>query len=61
MGCFSETVDKALLESIMEAGQQTAIMELEALAISVGIKLFSNAVRGTRLVVFTDNQSAQAS
>ena len=61
LGCFSEAVDKTLLDSIMEADQCTAIMELEALAIYVGVKLFSDVVKGARLVVFTDNQSAQAS
>jgi hypothetical protein len=35
-------------------------MELEALAIFVGLQLFAEKVKGTRLVVFTDNLSAQA-
>ena len=61
VGCFSEVVDKALLESIMKEDQLTAIMELEALAILAGIGIFSDVFKGGRLVVFTDNQSAQAS
>ena len=35
-------------------------MELEALAIYVGLQLFAETIKGTRLVVFTDNLSAQA-
>lgn len=58
---FSEAVDSFLLESIMKPGQETAIMELETLAICVGLKLFSPIFKGSRVVIFTDNQSAQAS
>ena len=61
LGCFSEVVDQCLLLAIMRPDQKTPIMELEALAIFVGIQLFSEAVKGTRLGVFTDNLSAQAS
>lgn len=61
IGFFSERVESSLLESLMEQGQKTAIMELEALAIYVGLKLFSHVVSGSRVVAFTDNQSAQAS
>ena len=45
----------------MRPDQETPIMELEALAIYVGVSLFKNLVNDARLVVFTDNQSAQAS
>ena len=61
IGFFSKEVDSDLLRDMMEEDQLTAIMELEALAIYVGVELFSSVVSGARLVVFTDNQSAQAS
>ena len=60
VGCFSEVVDQPLLSAIMRPDQKTPIMELEALAIFVGLQLFAEKVKGTRLVVFTDNLSAQA-
>ena len=61
VGCFSEAVDAQLLSSIMRPDQKTPIMELEALAIMVGLKLFAEKVKCSKLVVFTDNLSAQAS
>jgi hypothetical protein len=61
IGCFSEIVNTDLLEAIMRPDQETPIMELEALAIYVGVSLFKDLINDTRLVVFTDNQSAQAS
>ena len=61
IGCFSEVVTKDLLKALMRPDQETPIMELEALAIYVGVSLFENLVNDARLVVFTDNQSAQAS
>ena len=60
VGCFSEVVDQPLLSAIMRPDQKTPIMELEALAIFVGLQLFAEKVKSTRLVVFTDNLSAQA-
>jgi len=59
--CFSEVIDQGLLSAIMRPDQKTPILELEALAIFIGLQLFAEKVRGTRLVVFTDNLSAQAS
>ena len=60
-GCFSEKVSQTLLTSIMRPEQETPIMELEALGIYVGVNLSKDLVKDARLVVFTDNQSAQAS
>ena len=60
-GCFSEVVSKDLLEAMMKPNQKTPIMELEALAIFAGISLFKDLINDARLVVFSDNQSVQAS
>ena len=61
LGCFSEVVSQDLLGAIMKPDQQTPIMELEALAIYVGISLFKDLINDARLVVFSDNQSVQTS
>ena len=60
-GCFSERVDTTLLQSLMKPEQQTTILELEGLAVAAALGVFREKVRGTRLVIFTDNQSVQAS
>lgn len=60
-GCFSERDDTTLLQSLMKPEQQTAILELEGLAVAAALGVFQEKVRGTRLVIFTDNQSVQAS
>ena len=49
-----------MLESIIRLDQQTAIRELEGLAVAVALELFQESMRGTRIVIFTDNQRVQA-
>ena len=58
---FSEKVTDEVLHSIKRDDQATIIFELEGLAIAVGLHHFEKHIRGRRLVVFTDNQAAQAS
>ena len=58
---FSEKVTEDTLHSIKRDDQDTIIFELEGLAIAVGLHLFEKHMRGRRLIVFTDNQAAQAS
>ena len=57
--CFSSRVEPNVLAAIMTPDQKTPILELEALAIFVALKLFLEEVQGTKVVMFTDNQSAQ--
>ena len=61
LGFFSEKVTDGVLQAIKRGDQTTVIFELEGLAIAVGLHLFEEHIRGRRLVVFTDNQAAQAS
>ena len=57
---FSEEVPSSLVSSIKREEQDTIIFELEGLAIAIGLHLFSDFLKGRHLVVFTDNQAAQA-
>jgi hypothetical protein len=61
LGCFSETVEAQLLASIMSSTQETAILELEGLAVATALDTFQGSLKSVRVVVFTDNQSVQAS
>jgi hypothetical protein len=60
LGCFSEEVTPALVSKLKRKEQQTVIFELEGLAIAVALNAFSEHVKGRRVVIFTDNQSAQS-
>ena len=57
---FSEEVPSSFVSSIKREEQDTIIFELEGLAIAIGLHLFSDFLKGRHLVVFTDNQAAQA-
>ena len=57
---FSEEVPESLTSSIRRDDQDTIIFEPEGLAIAIGLHLFKNFLKGRHLVVFTDNQAAQA-
>ena len=57
---FSEEVPRDVIYSIRRNDQDTIIFELEGLAIAVGLHVFKEQLRGKRLVVFTDNQAAEA-
>ena len=61
LGCFSETVEAQLLASIMSSTQETAILELEGLAVATALDTFQGSLKSVRVTVFTDNQSVQAS
>ena len=60
LGFFSENVSNEVVRAIQREDQETIIFELEGLAIAAGLHVFKELLRGKRLVVFTDNQSAQA-
>jgi hypothetical protein len=60
MGCFSEQVDGSLLTAIMTEDQETAILELEGMAIAAALHTFGDVIKGHKVVVFTDNESVQA-
>lgn len=60
LGCFSEEVPPLLIERLKKEDQKTVIFELEGLAIAAALHCFGNVARGKRVVVFTDNQSAQS-
>ena len=57
---FSEEVTEALTSRIKRDDQQTIIFELEGLAIAVALHVFEKHIKGKRVVIFTDNQSAQS-
>ena len=57
---FSEKVQPELLAMIKREEQETVIFELEGLAIAVALRLFTQHIKGRRVVVFTDNKSAQS-
>ena len=59
MGFFSECVSAGLLKDFMRKDQKTAIFELEGLAVLIAFELFTDLIKGRKLVVFTDNQAAQ--
>ena len=60
LGSFSEEVSPDVLARIKREDQETVIFELEGLAIAVALHVFSQHIKGRRVVVFTDNKSAQA-
>ena len=60
LGCFSEEVPQSLVDKLKKEDQKTVIFELEGLAIAAALYTFKDFVRGRRVVIFTDNQSAQA-
>ena len=60
LGFFSEKVEADLLASIMSSSQETAILELEGLAVATALDTFRSLLKSVRVVVFTDNQSVQA-
>eukprot|EP00435_Cladocopium_sp_Y103_P041803 s1348_g11.t1 len=57
---FSEVVTPELVEAVRRPEQKTVIFELEGLAIAVGLDVFTRWIKGKRVIVFTDNQSAQS-
>lgn len=60
LGAFSEEVPHDVLAKIKREDQETVIFELEGLAIAVALHVFREYIKGRRVVVFTDNKSAQA-
>eukprot|EP00435_Cladocopium_sp_Y103_P068545 s153_g31.t1 len=56
---FSEEVDHNLMSDVMQAGQKTAIQELEALGVLAGAKTFMDILACARVVVFTDSESVR--
>ena len=60
LGFFSEEVSQDVIANIKRADQETVIFELEGLAIAIAMYAFEKHVRGKRVVVFTDNKSAQS-
>jgi len=60
LGYFSEEVQCDLISKIKREDQETVIFELEGLAIAVALHVFSEHIKGRRVVVFTDNKSAQS-
>ena len=60
MGFFSECVSAGLLKDFMRKDQKTAILELEGLAVLTASELFTDFIKGRKLVIFTDNQAVQS-
>ena len=50
LGCFSETVEAQLLASIMSSTQETAILELEGLAVATALDTFQGSLKSVRVV-----------
>eukprot|EP00435_Cladocopium_sp_Y103_P073792 s107_g45.t1 len=59
LGCFSEQVDASLMGLILKEGQETAIQELEALAVLVAVSCMREALTGFRVVLFSDSESVR--
>lgn len=57
LGFFSEEAPPELLEVIKIGDEETAIMELEVIAISIAARLWNNLLSSRRVVLFTDNES----
>ena len=60
LSCFSEEVPSELVEKLKKDEQKTVIFELEGLAIAAALHTFGAFAKGRRVVIFTDNQSAQS-
>ena len=60
LGCCSEEVTPASVSKLKRKEQQMVIFALEGLAIAVALNAFSEHAKGRRVVIFTDNQSAQS-
>ena len=56
----SEEVPTEVAADIQREDQETIIFELEGVAIATGLRVFKRFLKGRRLVVFTDNEAAQA-
>lgn len=56
LGFFSEQVPPELLELVKVGDKETAILELEMLAISVATEVWKPLMRSKRIVIFTDNE-----
>lgn len=61
LGFFSEPMDDDLLTKIMSDDQETAIQELEALAVLAAVTVFSSLLTNRKTVVFTDSDSVRGS
>ena len=61
LGHYSIMLSRGQLETFNLIGSQNPIFELECMAILIGIDAWSSELRGKNVVVFTDNQAAQAS
>eukprot|EP00435_Cladocopium_sp_Y103_P060970 s205_g22.t1 len=59
LGCFSEQVDASLMSLILKEGQETAIQELEALAVLVAVSCMQEILTGFRVVLFSDSESVR--
>ena len=58
---FSEPISTSLLEQIMSFDQETAIQELEALAVLAVVITFRPSLTNRKAVVFTDSESVRGS
>ena len=57
---YSLMLDEAQLQRFNTTGSQNPIFELECMAIFISLHAWRDVLRGKNLVVFTDNQAAQA-
>ena len=57
---FSGAISAELASEILREDRETIIFEQEGLAVAVGLHTCKDLLIGRRLVVFTENQSAQA-
>ena len=56
---FSEPIGTSLLKQIMSSDQETAIQELEALAVLAAVTTFRSSLTNRKTVVFTDSESVR--
>ena len=61
LGFFSERAPDDLIQLLKSGDKETAIFELEAIAVVVAVKVWESKLSGHRVVLFTDNEGVRTS